>query len=776
MPNIIKPKRSNTAAKVPTTTELISGELGVNMADRKVYINNGTAVVQVGAGNLSGLGDVAVTSPINGQSLKYNSTTTKWENSTAGAGDVVGPASATDNALVRFDGTSGKLIQNSLGVLDDSGNLDVTSAKADYFDLDTAAAAPASAVGREAWDDGSGAPIVGLKGGVVTYYYGQQEFARVYNGSGAALTKGQVVYIVGAQGNRIDVRLALATSDATSANTIGLVAEPIAIGAEGWVQTTGPMPKMVTTGLTAGAAIYLSPTTAGAYTTTKPSAPNHLVILGFVERVDATVGSIYLKVDNGYELDELHNVNTTSPTGGQLLAYDQTAGYWKNITLTDGTGVSITETTAGAVTINLATAYGDTLNPYASKTANNFLAAPNGTAGAPTFRAIAAADIPTLNQNTTGNAATATTLQSARTINGTSFNGSANITVEPYVEQDLTTNAELPVTFVDSTTAGFQRLNLDTEVTINPSLGRVKASRVLATTVITAPTIYLDNGDADGGEVIWRSAGYDQWFADNVFGTWRLGYGTTTNAEYNSSGLWLRYQLRTNGNISVGGTTAGGSFANGSAIALGDNDTGIRQNGDGVLEVWNNNTSTTTFGSNGQVWHYSPTSGQWSNQTLGLWSTASSPAQPGIGFHAAANFTAGILKFYGPSNQFEFRNSVDNAFGTCVGVFNNVSDYRQKNNITDLPSMLAVVESLRPVSFDWKEDNRHDLGFIAHEVQEIIPEAVNGKKDATHEISGQEELQSINVPTLVAACVKAVQELSAEIKTLKAEIAVLKGQ
>lgn len=88
MANIIKPKRSNTAAKVPTTTELISGELGVNMADRKVYINNGTAVVQVGAGNLSGLGDVAIATPTNGQALTYNSTTSKWQNSSAGTGTV----------------------------------------------------------------------------------------------------------------------------------------------------------------------------------------------------------------------------------------------------------------------------------------------------------------------------------------------------------------------------------------------------------------------------------------------------------------------------------------------------------------------------------------------------------------------------------------------------------------------------------------------------------------------------------------------------------------
>jgi hypothetical protein len=79
-------------------------------------------------------------------------------------------------------------------------------------------------------------------------------------------------------------------------------------------------------------------------------------------------------------------------------------------------------------TISLASAYGDTQNPYGSKTANWILAAPNGGAGAPVFRAMVAADVPTLNQNTTGNAATATTLQVARSINGTSFDGSSGIT------------------------------------------------------------------------------------------------------------------------------------------------------------------------------------------------------------------------------------------------------------------------------------------------------------------------------------------------------------
>jgi hypothetical protein len=78
-------------------------------------------------------------------------------------------------------------------------------------------------------------------------------------------------------------------------------------------------------------------------------------------------------------------------------------------TVTSVSGTSPVASSGGNTPdISLASGYGDTQNPYASKTANFVLAAPNGTAGAPTFRAVVAADIPTLNQNTTGSAATVT--------------------------------------------------------------------------------------------------------------------------------------------------------------------------------------------------------------------------------------------------------------------------------------------------------------------------------------------------------------------------------
>jgi hypothetical protein len=78
-------------------------------------------------------------------------------------------------------------------------------------------------------------------------------------------------------------------------------------------------------------------------------------------------------------------------------------------TVTSVTGTAPVVSSGGATpAISLAASYGDTQNPYASKTANFVLAAPNGSAGVPTFRAIVAADIPTLNQSTTGTASNVT--------------------------------------------------------------------------------------------------------------------------------------------------------------------------------------------------------------------------------------------------------------------------------------------------------------------------------------------------------------------------------
>lgn len=270
----------------------------------------------------------------------------------AGTGDVVGPSSATDHAIARFDLATGKLIQNSSAILSDAGDIDTSSVTVDYAQLDVAAT-PATAVGRVTWNPTEGSAQLGLEGGNVQAVLGQQVYAKVRNGEATALSKGEVVYLFGASGNRATVKRAYNTSDLTSNKTFGIVAEAIPSNQTGMVITQG-----VVEGISLGAPyidgdiLWLS-STPGQFTRTKPVQPNHLVFIGVVERANAGNGQIYVKPQNGYELDEIHDVLISSPQSGNVLIYDQPAGLWKNANLTDGNSISITEA-PGAITISVA--------------------------------------------------------------------------------------------------------------------------------------------------------------------------------------------------------------------------------------------------------------------------------------------------------------------------------------------------------------------------------------------------------------------------------------
>lgn len=225
--------------------------------------------------------------------------------------------------------------RGNLGAAASGTNNDITSltgltggiASPDFVQFDTAAGAT-SAVGRLRWNDTFGAPNVGLKGGNVTADLGLQMFAYVRNAQGAPLTKGQAVYLYQATGNRASVRLAQNTGDATSAKTFGLVAEDIATNGDGYVITQGVLEGVNTGAFAEGDTLYLG-ATAGGVTNVKPYAPNHLVYIGVVERANAGNGQIYVRTQNGYELDELHDVAAQSPTNGQTLTYNSTSGLWE---------------------------------------------------------------------------------------------------------------------------------------------------------------------------------------------------------------------------------------------------------------------------------------------------------------------------------------------------------------------------------------------------------------------------------------------------------------
>jgi len=194
--------------------------------------------------------------------------------------------------------------------------------------------------GSMVWNDIDGTVDLKLKGANVTLQIGQESVIRVVNKTATNINlleaNYQAVRVTGAQGQRLKVDLAQATSDTLSAETIGLVTETINNNQEGFITTSGLIRNVNTTGSLQsetwadGDILYLSPTVAGQITKVKPVAPNHLVIIGYVIHAHATQGSIFVKVDNGYELDELHNVKIASATNNELLAYTSSTDIWEN--------------------------------------------------------------------------------------------------------------------------------------------------------------------------------------------------------------------------------------------------------------------------------------------------------------------------------------------------------------------------------------------------------------------------------------------------------------
>lgn len=176
---------------------------------------------------------------------------------------------------------------------------------------------------------------------------------QVRNTTGATLTKGTVVYISGATGQIPTVTKAIASGDPTSAQTLGVMSADLANNTNGNVTIIGLVTEIDTSAYTDGAQLYLSPTTAGTLTATKPYAPNHLVYVAIVEYAHAIHGKLFVKVQNGYELDELHNVYAQTPSNGQTILWNGTTNLWESASIT-GTASQVTVTNgAGSVTLSL---------------------------------------------------------------------------------------------------------------------------------------------------------------------------------------------------------------------------------------------------------------------------------------------------------------------------------------------------------------------------------------------------------------------------------------
>ena len=247
-----------------------------------------------------------------------------------------------------------------------TGSLLITGSieNVEKIDFQTVHQTPANVEGRLTWNDTDGTLNLGMKGGAVTLQVGQEEFIRVVNKTGANLLEAEYKVVRvrlrsegGAQGQRLAVVNAQAGTETNSATTLGIVTEDIPVNEEGFITTFGKVRNINTTGALQGETwedgdtLYLSATTPGGLTKDKPISPDHLVIMGYVVYAHANNGIIFVKVDNGYEIDELHNVliNTGSLSNGQLLTWNSGSSVWTNTNNLSGSyqvtgSVSITRT------------------------------------------------------------------------------------------------------------------------------------------------------------------------------------------------------------------------------------------------------------------------------------------------------------------------------------------------------------------------------------------------------------------------------------------------
>jgi hypothetical protein len=248
--------------------------------------------------------------------------------------------------------------------------------------------------------------------------------AQVRNQTGATLTKGTIVYISGGSGNKALVSKALANSDATSASTFGMITADIPNNQNGYVTISGIVSGLNTSAYPDGTTLYLSPTVAGEYTATKPYAPYHLVYVGVVTYSHVNQGSIQTRIQNGYELDELHNVSAQTPTNGQTIVYNSTTNLWENNTVSLTAGVNGTLPIARGGTNGTATPTAGAV-PYGTGTAYAFTSAgttgqvlTSAGAGAPTWSSISGIAVTSINFGTTG-LTPATATNGAVTVAGT---------------------------------------------------------------------------------------------------------------------------------------------------------------------------------------------------------------------------------------------------------------------------------------------------------------------------------------------------------------------
>jgi hypothetical protein len=636
-----------------------------------------------------------------------------------GSGDVVGPSSATDNALVRFDTTTGKLVQNSVGILSDTGAISGLT-------------------------DISASGSVTLSGGTangVTYLNGSKVLT-----SGSALTFDGTNFAVGTQGeirayNTANTRYGrfVTTSDGTVLESFNGAGEPLILSAPqssayiGFKVNATEGMRLTSTGLgigTSSPAYKLDVARSGTGFTARIG--NGTTATYFYNDSSSTYISGDSSVNNSmYIFPASNQIGWTTTNGATKMLLDGSGNLGLGVTPSAWTDYKVFEMSAGSLA---SYSTGDWRMVANTTRSGNFKYRNNGYALQ--YLQDAGGGTHQWYTSPSGTAGNAISFTQAMTLDASGNLGIG--TTSPN-----RTGFTAPVLSITNGTSGILEL-IGTQAA-DGTVGQIAFYNTSGSDRI-AQILGLRSGANNSGAITFQT---------NNAGT------LAERARITSDGSLVLNNAAGDANMYFGGSS-------------GTNRMYLARSGVNSLLVNVETSGALIFGTNGAERARIDAAGEF------LIGTTSSGASQRLAIVGGA--TLCMMKNTSATDgtartTILFRDNGDNTRGTITvstsgTVYNTTSDYRLKENIAPMTGALAKVAQLNPVTYKWKETGDSGQGFIAHELAEVVPECVTGEKDAVEQRNGQEFIvpQGIDTSFLVATLTAAIQEQQAIIESLKARL------
>jgi hypothetical protein len=680
------------------------------------------------------------------------------------SGDVDGPASATDNAITRYDGTTGKLIQNSGVTIDDSNNVSgVVQLNATTVDTTNIEVTNLKA------KDGTAAGSIADSTGVVTL-------------TTLASTTGNITTVNATTVDTTNIEVTnLKAKDGTAAGSIADSTGVVTLASS--VLTTTDINGGTIDGVTIGGA------SAGAGTFTSLTDSGNLTFTGTGNRITGDFSNATLASRAFFQTSTTNGATSvgaitngtgatsnfaaygwSDPNNAQLTIMSTTGGVDSRITSTfvgtppSGTYLPMTFYTGGSERVRVDT---------------------SGNVGIGTASPTGKLDIVT--------AETATAINSNNATNtGFVLRYTPNLTL-------LGNNFSQPLALLTNDT---ERMRIDASgnvgIGVTPSAwstgNSIRAIQFGGGSLYTFDNdrffvgqnvAFLSGGasyvNAAAASLYRQQSGTHAWFtapsgtagnaisftqAMTLDALGNVGIGTSSPgarlavdsgstelvANFNSTaagGNYIRFQ---NSGTSIGDIGAGASLVSGGAAG----DFGITSRS-GSLILGTSSTERARIDTSGRL-----LVGTTAPQT----ETAALIVRGASGIRGSAIFE--VQNTTGSFTQCFFinPNGVVGSITTdgSATAYNTSSDYRLKENVTPMQNALATVAALKPVTYTWKADGSNGQGFIAHELQAVVPDCVTGEKDAV-DAEGKPKYQGVDTSFLVATLVSALQEQQAMIAT-----------